>query len=289
MTPESQSRDLPDPAAGPPNLRTVPDLTEVEALRQELARRSDELHEATSKLRAEATARNEFIARMSHQFRTPLSAVLGFGQLLELEPLDPIATSYAQQIARGGQRLLELVDAIREFSDLEAGLVAPSLEPVGCEAAVLQATDLIEHIASARGIRVSVAPVAGGACVLADPGFLRRILVHLLTNAVTFNRDNGAVVVEVAPAGPRTRLVVTDTGAGLGDDELARLFVPFERLRATERGIDGAGFGLASSRLSAALMNGQLTATSVEGKGSSFTLELPNHAPGPPTTVIGTA
>jgi signal transduction histidine kinase len=283
-----RDNEPPNEIPGHSGLRTVAGVTEAALLREELARRSGELREATQRLVAERIAHNEFIARMSHQFRTPLSAVLGFGQLLEMEALDPIAAGYAQQIARGGQRLLELVEAVREYSDLKAGLVTPSLEPIACNVAVLEAVTLVEHLASARGITIGVAAADDDVRVLADPALLRPILVQLVTNAVKFNRDNGLVQVEVTTADARIHMAVSDTGAGLGHDDLSRLFVPFERLRATERGIDGTGFGLASSRLAAALMGGQLTASSVEGSGSSFTLELPRAgAPGATGTGIG--
>jgi signal transduction histidine kinase len=281
----AQGHDAPDrEPAETAGLHNMTDAMELATLRRELARHSAELSEARHQLLAEAAARNDFIARMSHQFRTPLSAVLGFGQLLEMEELSPIAARYAQQITRGGQALVELVEAVRAFSDLDAGLVTPSLEPVECAPAVVEAVDLVQHLASARGIGIAVAAVAEEACVLADRELLRRILVHLLTNAVKFNRDGGTVSIASAMSDDRVRLVVTDTGAGLSEAELRVLFVPFERLRATERGIDGAGFGLASSKLSAALMHGHLTASSVEGGGSSFTLELPRpDAPGATT------
>jgi signal transduction histidine kinase len=272
----ARSHDAPNgEPAGTARPRSTTDATEVATLRRELARRSAELSDARRQLVADATARSDFIARMSHQFRTPLSAVLGFGQLLEMEELGPIAAGYVQQITRGGQALVELVEAVRGFSDLDAGLVIPVMEPVECAPAVVEAVDLVQHLSSARGIDIAVDAIAADARVLADRALLRRILVHLLTNAVTFNRDHGAVGIGCAVSDETVRFVVTDTGAGLSDTELGLLFVPFERLRATERGIDGAGFGLASSKLSAALMHGRLTAWSVEGEGSRFTLELP--------------
>jgi signal transduction histidine kinase len=230
--------------------------------------------DATADRRAAAAANNEFIARMSHQMRTPLSAVLGFGQLLEMEPLDPTAADYARQIARGGRLLFELLEAVRDFSDLEAGVVTPSLYPVGLAGAVREAVGLVEHRAAARDISITVAPFGEDVQVVADAEMLRRVLMHLLTNAVSYNRDGGTVTVATSPSEEGMRLVVSDTGEGLGDEDLVLAFAPFERLRATERGIEGAGFGLTSSRLLAELMGGQLTATSNVGVGSSFALDL---------------
>jgi CheY-like chemotaxis protein len=215
-----------------------------------------------------------FLSRLGHELRTPLNAVLGYGQLLELEQLEPEQEAWVQQILRGGRQLLALVDDVLDISALEAGALRVSLEPVCLNAVLGEALKEVERPGGERGIRFDVAVQRGDLWVVADPHRLRQVLTNVLSNAVMYNRDGGVVTVAMVLSDERVSVVVGDTGAGIADADLARLFTPFERLDAAEDGVGGTGLGLALSRRLARLMQAELTATSVIGAGSAFTLDL---------------
>jgi CheY-like chemotaxis protein/anti-sigma regulatory factor (Ser/Thr protein kinase) len=150
-----------------------------------------------------------------------------------------------------------------------------SVEPVRLAPTIEEALALVEPLGRGRGIRFSCElDAVGETYVRADLQRLKQVLLNLLANAVKYNHDNGFVRIAATVEGDAVDVDVVDTGAGLTADDLSRLFVPFERLRAAERGIEGTGLGLALSHRLANLMGGELTATSVRGRGSTFTLRL---------------
>jgi PAS domain S-box-containing protein len=233
------------------------------------------LREAHQHAARATQAKNEFLSRMSHDLRTPLNAVMGFAQVLQLDPLTSTQRDSLAHILRGGRHLLELINEVLDISRIESGRLSLSLEPVALVEAVREATELIRPLAEQRGIAIEATDV-GGITVLADRQRLTQILLNLLANAVKYNRHDGRVTVSAQRAGlHRVRVVIADTGAGIPADKLALLFTPFERLGAEHSGVEGTGLGLALAKGLAEAMNGALTAESVVDQGSTFTLELP--------------
>ena len=248
-------------------------------------------------LAAANQAKSDFLAGMNHAVRTPLNAVIGFSDLLlrntNHEPLTHRQTRSVQQVRAAGGQLLSLIDRVLDFSDLDAGVLDLSLERLDPQLLVRQAVESVRAEAEAAEIVLEPAPAPhAGIAVLADAARLKQILHNLLSNAVRHNRPGGAVRVEFLPARDadparslpdRTLIVVHDTGPGIDPDQMKRLFQPFRRLSAcgSDAGhADGSpgvsiGVGLAVSRRLAEAMGGALTAASVPGQGSSFTLSLP--------------
>jgi len=219
-------------------------------------------------------AKSEFLSRMSHEFRTPLNAILGFAQLLQLEVGGEHQESVAH-IMTAGRHLLDLVNEILDISGIESGRLRLTLEPVEAAALVAEAVDLMRPAAEGRRVAVEVdAPSLCGLCVLADRQRLKQVLLNLLSNAVKFNVDGGRVVVRGAADG-RPRLCVTDTGPGIAPEERSRLFRPFERLGAAKAGIEGTGLGLALCKNLVDAMGGAVGVDSAPGAGSTFWVELP--------------
>ena len=217
----------------------------------------------------------EFLSLMSHELRTPVNAVLGFAQLLELEGLEPRQRRQVEQILRGGHNLLELVNEVLEVARIEAGTVRMSLEPVPLAAALRGALALAEPVATARCIRFDVdLDSIDELHVLADRQRLRQVCVNLLANAVARSRDHGLVTIAAERAGDRVLVTISDTGAGLDQEQLTSIFTPFARAGGTRVAHGGTGLGLALSRRFAELMRGALSATSRAGGGSALTLEL---------------
>lgn len=262
-----------DDSGAPSHLVTIcADITE---------RRAAEEDVRLSKLEAERAnrAKSEFLSRMSHDLRTPLNAVLGFAQVLQLDNLPPEQADGLQQIVAGGRHLLELINEVLDISRIESGHLSLSLEPVAVNDIVQHGAALIAPLAAARDIRVlvDVGPAAGR-FVHADRQRLNQILLNYLGNAVKYNRDKGAVTVVARPQGGRIRLGVTDTGAGIAPEKLALLFQPFERLGAEQSAIEGTGLGLAVAKGLAEAMHGTVGAESEIDRGSTFWVELPETA-----------
>ncbi len=242
-------------------------------------RRAEEEREAA---RAEAEAANraksDFISRMSHEFRTPLNAILGFAQLLEMDELPPEQSESVAHILRAGRHLLDLVNEVLDISRIEAGRMDLSLEPVEVGPLVAEVLALLGPAAAQRGVVLRPPESRQPGWVRADRQRLLQVLLNLVSNAVKYNRADGWVSVSWSTGGERTRIEVSDSGIGIRPEAVARLFRPFERLDPLT-GVEGTGLGLALSRRLAEAMGGKLDAVSAPGQGSRFWVELPAADP----------
>ena len=221
-------------------------------------------------------AKSEFLSRMSHELRTPLNAVIGFGQLLQLDRLDAGQAEAADQIVMAGRHLLALIDEVRDISRIESGTMSLSLEAVDVEAVVDDALALIRPLADEAGVTL-VGRTSGfaGMHVLADHQRLKQVLINLLSNAVKYNRRGGEVRVRcTAQAQYRIELAVTDTGRGMGAEQLQRLFAPFDRLGAEGSGVQGTGLGLSLSKGLVEAMGGTITGESQPQAGTTMRVVL---------------
>src|SRR5919201_1337106 len=225
-------------------------------------------------------AKSAFLSRMSHELRTPLTAILGFSELLELAPLRPKDQRAVAHIKDAGRHLLDLINEVLDLSRIEAGQVTLSLEAVSVQAVAAECLDLLAPLAAQAAVALRLDPaLSGQAHVRADAQRLKQVLVNLLSNAIKYNRRGGTVTLScVDRPQNRLRLAVTDTGAGMLAEQIARLFVPFERLDAAQSGVEGTGLGLALSRGLVELMGGTLGVESAVGMGSTFWIELPRAA-----------
>jgi signal transduction histidine kinase/CheY-like chemotaxis protein len=253
---------------------------ELLQMRREIMRRSEELADANRELRRASDAKNEFLARMSHEMRSPLTAVMGFAELIGHSELDGRQRERLGMIRKASDHLLTLMNEVLDLSRIEAGSISISLESVAFEALVADALELMRPLASAQHVRLRPFK-AGLGCdhVLADNQRLRQVLINLVSNAVKYNRDGGEVRITAETTGECVRITVADTGRGLSEADLARLFVPFERLDALAYGIDGTGLGLVLTRTLVEAMGGAVGVESEPGVGSRFWIELGCGAP----------
>lgn len=253
-------------------------LAASEAQARDLAARFEAARDAALEA---SLAKTAFLSRMSHELRTPLNAVLGFAQLLDLDPLTVDQREAVTQIRTGGRHLLGLINEILDISRVEAGRLSLSLEAVTVSDAVTEAVDMVRPLAERHGIRL-VGPDDAGCdvAVWADRQRTLQILINLLSNAVKYNHRGGSVTVTCSAAGANAiGIHVTDTGPGIAAADQARLFHAFERLGAETRGVEGTGIGLALSRGLAEAMSGRIDVRSAVGEGSTFTLVLPGTEP----------
>jgi signal transduction histidine kinase/PAS domain-containing protein len=253
------------------------------------------LYREAQAARADAEAANktksQFLSTMSHELRTPLNAIAGYAQLLAMGVRGPVTEAQLEdleRVQRASQHLQSLINDILNFARLEAGQVRYDVQDVSLDAVVRDLEALLLPELRERGIAYDHGGcvVDGGtasAAVRADPEKLRQILLNLLTNALKFTAEGGRVWLRCDLANPArdgtgiVRLRVTDTGRGIPEEELTRIFEPFVQVdrHLTTGSQQGVGLGLAISRDLARGMGGDLMAESEVGVGSTFTLTLP--------------
>ncbi len=242
--------------------------------------RTSELRAAKEEAERANQSKSEFLSRMSHELRTPLNAILGFGQLLSMATSNPTQHGQVQHIVHAGQHLLELINEILDLSRVEAGQMNLSLEPVALVGLLNECLALVRPLADGHqvSIHATIESAASSWRVQADRTRLRQVLINLLSNGVKYNRHPGTLHITLEEGPDTLRVRIADSGMGLREDQLARLFVPFERLGADRGPIEGTGIGLALSKRLMGLMAGQLGVDSQVGVGSQFWLSLPRAA-----------
>jgi signal transduction histidine kinase/DNA-binding response OmpR family regulator len=261
-----------------------------ERLRREVEERlAMEKQLAAAKLAAETAnrAKSVFISQMSHELRTPLNGILGYAQLLQRNgaSLTEPQRDGLRTIERSGEHLLNLVNDLLDLARIEAGKLELRIEAVDLHALLDHVTDLIRVRADKAGLafhceRCHPLPQL----VKTDARALRQILLNLLGNAVKFTHGGGNVAFRVhsmdrTPAWVRLRFEIADSGSGIPQDQLQRIFEPFHRVAQPHRTVEGTGLGLAITHRLVGAMDGAIDATSREGAGSTFsvTLTLPVH------------
>ncbi len=237
------------------------------------------LIDAKERAEAASRAKTEFLANVSHEIRTPMTAVLGYTDLLLAGAGDtPEREVWAGAVRRNGAQLLDLIDGILDVSRLEGDRLEIQRRVCGLRELVEPVAATARAEADEKGLRFTC-EIADGCpeAIDSDPVRLRQILANLLQNAVKFT-SSGAVGLNVfAATDASSKLVfeVTDSGVGIPEQDLERIFAPFGQLDASHtRRFGGAGLGLAISRRLAKLLGGSLGVVSQPGRGSRFRLEI---------------
>jgi signal transduction histidine kinase/ActR/RegA family two-component response regulator len=226
---------------------------------------------------AATRAKSSFLASMSHELRTPLNAVLGFSALLreQLEStLSERQIRYLSNINDAGEHLLELINDVLDLSKVEAGRIELRSETISLESLVEPVVASTTAASATRGIAFD-AVVAEGVAAQLDPGRVRQVLYNLTSNAVKFTQPGGRVTFRAEARGESVHFEVEDTGIGIPSGKRDRVFGAFERLHEGLTDAPGTGLGLALSRRLVELHGGVIDFTSVEGKGSTFRVDLP--------------
>jgi PAS domain S-box-containing protein len=248
------------------------DVSERRRLDEERAAAHEEADRANQ-------AKSEFLSRMSHELRTPLNSVLGFAQLMQMEPMAPKQEDATREILKAGTHLVELIDEVLDIARIEAGKLRLSLEPVDAVLVIDECISLLGPQADQEGVSVAMdGPAAeiGSFYVVADRQRLKQVLLNLLSNGIKYNREHGTVLVSIerTAEGSRIRIDVSDTGRGIPPERLDGLFSPFERLGIEDTGIQGTGLGLALTKPLVEAMGGTIEVSSEVGRGSRFSVEL---------------
>jgi signal transduction histidine kinase len=245
----------------------------------ELQAVGDHLASMGARLQAANAAKANFLSAMSHELRTPLNAILGFSELLKNDlahPLPKEAGQQVQAISDAGWQLLQLVEGVIELSRIERGEIRNNRQPISILPLANQAVAAARPGLRSHDVSLSVEPPTEPLPkVLADPEIVLRILTHLVSNGVKYNRAGGSVTISFAVEPGRLAIQVRDTGIGIPPDRQARLFTPFDRLGHENGTISGTGIGLAICRRLADLTGSSIGFESHEGQGSTFTLRVP--------------
>ncbi len=222
-------------------------------------------------------AKSRFLATMSHEFRTPMSAIIGFSNLLLDSAPAPAQRPHLETIKRSSESLLVLLNDVLDMAKVEAGKLTISQKPFSLKSVVEAAADLLSPAAAEKGLvlECDTAGVPSGV-LMGDPERITQVLINLASNAIKFT-ETGAVQIRAERASEATtgrelvRFLVVDTGHGISPDKIGDIFAPFSAYGPGA----GAGLGLTISRELVSLMGGELKVESREGEGASFLFELP--------------
>ena len=227
---------------------------------------------------AASRAKSDFLARMSHELRTPLAAIIGYGELLSDGITGPINDEQKRQLGRirsSANHLLSIIDEILTLARMEAGKEKVEIRDVDITELMDSVASMAEPLASAKGLSFKVEIDPPDLSMKTDPVKLRQLLLNLLSNAVKYT-DAGGIVVRSQGADGVVDFLVSDTGVGIGDEHLEKIFEPFWQVEhTTTRRAGGTGLGLAVTRQFVDLLSGKIEVSSSLGEGSTFKVSIP--------------
>lgn len=258
-------------------------LIELRRDRAMVRRANDRLEEANARLEDVSRRKTEIISDVSHEFRTPLTTILGYAELIRDEDLEPDESrTFAADIVRDVERLTRMMENVLDLERLEARATAFRPVPVGLHVLLQDEVDRWEFDDAAEGHPISLSVREGLPPVRADADRIAQVVRNLLANAIKYSPDGGAVDVRAESTLDvrMVRVSVTDHGIGISPEGQARIFERFARTpEAVARGIRGTGLGLAICRQIIELHGGAIGVESVPGQGSTFWFTVPVAPP----------
>ena len=231
---------------------------------------------AKNKAEAANETKSKFLGHMSHELRTPLNAILGFGQLLEMnsKEFNEDQKDSVKRILDAGEHLLALITDILDLTQIEADKLELHMQDVSVDEVLKESLSLIVNQAEARQLELIDNISSKGYMIRADLLRFKQVLLNMLSNAVKYNHEQGRIRLDSKIIDEKIlRINITDAGEGLTEEDIGRLFVPFERLN-TSMNVNGAGLGLVITKNLIEFMNGTMGVESKLGEGSTFWIEL---------------
>ncbi|MDO8684221.1 MAG: PAS domain-containing sensor histidine kinase [Armatimonadota bacterium] len=258
------------------------DITERHHVQEDLRKRAERLEAQHNKLKAATEQKAKFFTSMSHELRTPMTSIVGFTELLLDDIEDPISPGQRQlllKVSQNAHRLLGMVNDLLDLARAESGRYVANVTEV-------ELGKLINHIVEnmkplAKDKDLDIAPPSAGSIPMAytDEDKLSQILVNLLSNAIKFT-PSGRITIGAQTDNGRIRISISDTGIGIARSELDKIFEEFHTIsRSGKHKPPGTGLGLAITKKLCELLGGKISVSSEVGKGSTFTVTLPNKPP----------
>lgn len=237
------------------------------------------LRQAVKEMEDSSHSKSQFLSTMSHELRTPLNSILGFAQLLQLDPtksLTPEQLEFINHISLSGEHLLKLIDEAMDITSIESGQISLSLQTLNLGENLNDCLSKVASKAAEKNIKISpLEESAYHTVAFADQLRLQQVFDQLLSNAIKYNKHGGEVTVTTTVLEDKVRITIADTGQGFPDDLSVDIFAPFNRIVSHNDAIEGTGLGLTLCKYLVVMMDGNIGYTSTENVGSSFWVDLP--------------
>ena len=251
----------------------------AERARAELEQRARTMNEQNRRLNTEGQAKARFLANMSHELRTPMNAIIGFTSLLSEDRTLQLSDRHRRsldRVSRNARDLLELINNVLDLSKIEAGRMDVYSEPADVRDLIERAVGVVEPLKDGRPIKLRLEIEDDLPTLRTDRTKLQQVLINLLSNAIKFTQEGEVKVSASRAMTGRIRISVSDTGSGISEADLPKIFEEFRQVGTHNRGSrSGTGLGLAIARRMVDLLGGEITVSSKVGEGSIFSVLLP--------------
>jgi len=269
------------------------DVTAQKALEEQLRRKNEELEEQNTRVQQANRMKSEFLANMSHELRTPLNGIIGFAELMHNGRVGAVSAphmEYLGDILSSAKHLLQLINDVLDLAKVEAGKIELHAETIDLTRLIGEVRDVLRTIMAKKHLTVEVQVAPDLREVVGDASKIKQILYNYLSNASKFSPNGGHIWVRcVAENDDCFRIEVEDTGIGISNNDIDRLFVEFQQLDAsTAKRFQGTGLGLALTKRLAEALGGRVGVHSEVGKGSVFMAVLPRALKAPGTPALAT-
>ncbi|WP_339211444.1 PAS domain S-box protein [Aeribacillus sp. FSL K6-8210] len=259
------------------HLWTFEDITEQKKMENSIIQAKEEAVKANM-------AKSEFLSKMSHELRTPLNGILGFSHLLELDKtLTEQQQAFVEEILKGGRHLLNLINEILDLSRIETGKIKISNDEVQIDSVICECIALMKPAANKKRIKIIKSiDQCVDQMIHIDSLRLKQVILNLLDNAIKYNVEGGQIHITCKCQNGFLVIHIIDTGIGICEEELKKIYEPFYRIQHVQ--VEGTGLGLSLVKQLIELMNGEFGVVSKIGEGSDFWIKLPmlnretNHA-----------
>ena len=251
---------------------------QLEETVKELRQRTVELQRLLDETQTLLMEREQFFANVSHDLRTPLTAIIGYCQLLEEEILGGLnkdQRDVVKLLRKNAETLLELVNNLLELSKLEVGRERLNISVVNMEELVNDTVRQLSMIFQEKNLQVTIKKSIENVELEGDQSKLKRVLMNLLSNAAKYSRNHGKIVISIGGTNDKIWVSITDEGIGIRKEDQERIFEGYWRAHLGEKIVNGVGLGLSISRRFVEFHGGSLSVRSELGKGSTFTITLP--------------
>jgi len=265
-----------------PDALALPSISDRERLEESIRQQNRELEAQNKLVQGASKMKSEFLANMSHELRTPLNSIIGFAELMHDGKLGPTSDEHREYLGdmlTSSKHLLRLINDVLDLSKIESGKMEFFPEPVNVATVVRELRDQMRPQAASKRIRVDTEVDAQLTEIRVDASKLKQVLYNYLSNALKYTAEEGRVTVRVrAENDHEFCLEVEDTGVGIRQDDLSRLFVEFQQLdTGSAKAYQGTGLGLALTRRLVEAQGGRVGVRSTPGVGSVFSATLPRN------------